>query len=225
MDQLDVIRGFRRRLEAPRPQAKERARRALQEHMVATPQPGRPLPRRPFPRQAASVAVVATVLAGAVAAALLVQGLRDGASPAQPASIARSAPSESVSDSQPVAGSYRDYLQFASRMTRLEIRTGAERGNLAAGASLCAKEELAQIERVAIETLTAAGLPRGRPVLGGRAAVELAAEPHVSGACRYAGFGIERARAVYRGLLPASNLMPEAQSALPGLGAIGKPLL
>jgi hypothetical protein len=224
MDQLDLIRGFRRQLAALRPDAKARARRALQEHMTAaTPSPPRPrVPRIPFPRHTLSVAAVATAIGAAVAVVLLLQGVRDGSSPARPAAVvAQPSPPDSAGASLPVSASYRDYLQFASRMTRLDLRTGAERTELPAGASFCAQAELAEIERLAIETLTAAGWPRGRPVLDGGVAVEL----DESSACRYAGFGVERARAVYAGLLPASNLMPEAQGALPGLGLTGKPLL
>jgi len=219
MDQLDLIRSFRRQLAVQRPDAKARARRALQEHMTgAVPSAPRPrMPRPPFPRHTLSVAAVATAVAGALAVFLLVQGLRDDGSPA-PTAEARSAAS------LPVSGSYRDYLQFASRMTRIELRTGASRAELPVGTSYCAQAELAEIERLAIETLTAAGVPRGRPVLDGGVAVELG-DTIDGSACRYGGFGVERARAVYGGLLPASNLMPEAQGALPEVGLIGKPLL
>lgn len=216
MDQLDLIRAFRRQPASQRPDARARARTALQAHIAGTrPAPARPrAPRRWFRRHTLSVAAVATAIGAAVAVLLLVQGLRGG-----------SAPPERAAASLPASSSYRDYVRFASRMTRLDLRTGAERTGLPAAASFCAQAELAEIERLAIETLTAAGLPRGRPVLQGGVPIELAESIDQGSACRYAAFGIERARAVYGGLLPVSNLMPDAQSALPELGLVAKPLL
>jgi hypothetical protein len=227
MDQLHLIRAFRGRAAAQRPDAKARARRALVEHMAeAPPRTARlRLPRPPFVRHTLSVAVTVTALAAA-AAIPLIQALRDEPAPAPPAaSAAQASPAVDAEVAVPVSSSYREYLHFASRMTRVELRTGAARVELTAAASFCAQAELAEIERLAIQALSASGWPRGTPVLEEGAAIELAERVGVSGSCRYAGFGVERARAVYGGLLPVSNLMPEAQWALPGRGLVGKPLL
>jgi hypothetical protein len=182
-------------------------------------------PRPPFVRHRLSVAVTLTLTALAAAAAIpLVQALRDEPAP-RAASGPDASPAAVAEVAVPVSSSYRDYLHFASRMTRVDLRTGAERVELAAVASFCAQAELAEIERLAIETLSASGWPRGTPVLDEGTAIELAESIGVSGSCRYARFGVERAWAVYGGQLPVSNLMPEAQWALPGRGLVGKPLL
>jgi hypothetical protein len=226
MDQLDLIRAFRRTLPERRPDARERARQALVARMAG---PQRVARRRWRPpgggvRTALAGTAALAATAGVVAAAMLGGPASTDRSPARPtASVASSEqPAEPTAQ---LSSSYRDYLRFASRMIRLELRTGPERGAVPMGiASFCGRSELGAIERLVIQTLTASGVPRGAPAPG----VELAGDLTESSGlrpCRYADFGVERARAVYSGQLPTSNLMPEAQAALTGQGLVAKPLL
>jgi hypothetical protein len=221
MDELDLIRAFRRSLPERRPDARERARQALVARMAGSQRAAR---RRWRPPGGGVRMALAGTAALAAAAGVVAAGMLGGQAPTDrsPGPIPSAAASEQPAPAtEQRSSSYREYVRFASRMIRLELRTGPERGAVPMGiASFCRQSELGAIERLVIQTLTASGVQRGAPALG----AELA-EPSGLRPCRYANFGVERALAVYSGLLPASNLMPEAQAALTGQGLVAKPLL